>query len=87
MKFFPYYRVKWIGINKRGCTGEPKEYFQGEKAQTILKLYLVKKQAELVAAENEKHDMLAGILVETGITKSSAVVEATTCGRLPTTSP
>ncbi len=34
---------------------------------TILKFYLVKRQAELVAAENRKYDMLAVILVETGM--------------------
>ena len=81
MKNCPYYRVKWIGINKQGCTWEPREHFQGEKAQTILKLYLVKKQAELVAAEKKKHDMLASILVETGMAESSAVAEDTTDGK------
>jgi hypothetical protein len=82
MKNCPYYRVKWIGINKQGCTWEPKEHFQGEKAQTILKLYLVKKQAELVAAEKRKHDMLAGILVETGMAESNGGAEDTTDGKV-----
>ena len=54
MKNCPYYRVKWIGINKQGCTWEPKEHLIGEKAITILRLYLEKKQAELVAAEKKK---------------------------------
>ena len=55
MKNCPYYRVKWIGINKQGCTWEPKEHLQGEKAQTIMRLYLEKKQAELVALEEKNN--------------------------------
>ena len=39
----------------------------GQKAQTVLKLYLVKKQAEIVAAERKKADILSGVLVETGM--------------------
>ena len=45
-------------------------------------MYLVKKQAELVAAGKKKHDMLAGILVETGMAESIAVVEDTTDGKV-----
>ena len=67
IKSCPFFRVKWIGINKQGCTWEPREHLIGEKADTILKLYLVKKEAQLVAAEKRKHDALAGILVETGM--------------------
>jgi hypothetical protein len=82
IKNCPYYRVKWIGINKQGCTWESKEHFQGEKSLTILKFYLVKKQAELVAAENRKYDMLAVILVETGMAESSEVDEENIDGKV-----
>ncbi len=60
-----FFRVKWIGINKQGCTWEPRDNLIGEKAETILKLYLAKKETQLVAAEKRKRDALAGILVET----------------------
>ena len=66
IKSCSFFRVKWIGINKQGCTWEPKAHLIGEKADTILKLYLVKKEALQVAAEKRKHDILAGNLVETG---------------------
>ena len=49
---------------------------------TILKFYLVKKQAELVAAENRKYDMLAVILVETGMAESSEVDEENIDGKV-----
>jgi len=43
---------------------------------------LVKKQAELVAAEKIKLDMLAGILVETGMAESVAGAEDTPNGKV-----
>ncbi len=70
IKSCSFFRVKWIGINKQGCTWEPRDHLIGEKAETILKLYLVKKEAQLVAAEKRKHDALAGILVETGMAET-----------------
>ncbi len=82
MKNCPYYRVNWIGINKQGCTWEPKEHLQGEKNQTILRLYLEKKQAELVVAEKKKQDRLASSLIETDMAESSASVEDTTYGNV-----
>ena len=47
-----------------------------------MKLYLVKKQTELVAAEKRKQDMLAGILVETGMAESNVDAEETTNGKV-----
>jgi len=69
-KRFSFFRVKWIGINKQGCTWEPRDHVIGEKSESILKLYLVKKEARLLAAEKHKHDDLAGILVETGMVET-----------------
>ena len=43
---------------------------------------MVKKQAELVAVEKKKHDMLACIYVETGMAESSAIVEDTIDGKV-----
>ncbi len=43
------------------------EHLIGEKAETIIKLYIDKKEAQLVATEKRKHDALANILVETGM--------------------
>ena len=45
-------------------------------------MYLVKKQAELVAVEKRKHGMLVGILAETGMAKSNASDEETTNGKV-----
>ncbi len=70
IKSCSFFRVKWIGINKQGCTWEPRDHLIGKKAETILKLYLVKKEAQLVAAEKRKHDALACILVETGMNET-----------------
>jgi len=67
IKNCPFFRVKWIGINKQGCTWEPREHLIGEKADTILKMYLEKKEAQIVANEKRKADALAGLLVETGM--------------------
>ncbi len=49
---------------------EPRDHLIGEKAETILKLYVAKKETKLVAAEKRKHDALAGILVETCMAKN-----------------
>ncbi len=66
-----FFRVKWIGINKQGCTWEPRDNLIGEKAETKLKLYLAKKETRFVVAlEKRKHDALAGILVETGMVEN-----------------
>ncbi len=70
IKSCSFFRVKRIGINKQGCTWESRDYLIGEKAETILKLYLVEKEAQLVAAEKRKHDAFAGILVETGMAEN-----------------
>jgi vacuolar-type H+-ATPase subunit F/Vma7 len=70
IKSCSFFRVKWIGINKQGCTWEPRDNIIVEKADTILKVYLVKKEAQLVATEKRKHDALAIILVETGMAET-----------------
>ena len=70
IKSCSFFRVKWIGISKQGCTWEPRDHLIGEKAETTLKLYLVKKGAQLVVAEKRKHAALGGILVETGMVET-----------------
>ncbi len=67
IKSCSFFRVKWIGINKQGCTLEPRDHLIGEKAEAILKLYLAKKETQLVVAEKRKPGALAGILVETSM--------------------
>ena len=66
IKSCPFFRVKWIGINKQGCTWEPKNHLIGEKADAVMKLYLTKKEVMQAAVEKRKQDLLAGNLVETG---------------------
>jgi hypothetical protein len=75
IKSCPYFRVKWIGINKQGCTWEPKNHLIGEKADTLLTLYLKKKEALQAAAEKRKQDVLAGNLVETGKAQNTETIE------------
>ena len=70
IKGCPYFRVKWIGINKQGSTWEPKVHLIGEKAESILSAYLDKKEAEHQEAEKRKNDLLTGNLVETGTVPS-----------------
>ena len=70
IKSCSFFRVKWIGINKQGCTWEPRDHLIGEKAEKILKLYLAKKEVQLVDAEKRKHDALAGILVDTNMAEN-----------------
>ena len=43
---------------------------------------MIKNNAEFVAAEKKKHDMLASILVETDKTESSATEKDTTDGKV-----
>jgi hypothetical protein len=50
----------------------------------MLKLYLVKKEAQLVAAAKRMHDALAGILVETGMVETE---EKETDNNLPSSNP
>jgi hypothetical protein len=75
IKCCPFFRVKWIGINKQGCTWEPKNHLIGEKADTVLKLYHTKKEAMEVAVEKRKQDLLAGNMVETGQAKTIETTE------------
>ncbi len=70
IKSCSFFRVKWIGINKQGCTWEPLDHLIGENAETILKIYLAKKETRLATVEKRKHDALAGILVETGMAEN-----------------
>ena len=72
-KRLSFFRVKWIGTYKQRCTWEPKIHLIGEKAESILSLYLDKKEVQLVAAEKRNHDLLAGNLVETSMAEAVAI--------------
>ncbi len=75
IKSCPYFCVKWIGINKQGCTWEPKNHLIGEKADALLTQYLNNKEALQAAIEKRKQDALAGNLAETGKAQNPETIE------------
>ncbi len=60
-----HFRVKWVSINHKGNTWEPRKHFIGEKAERLVETYLAQKIANQAAKEQGQKDMLEGRLVET----------------------